>query len=144
MTILGFEPVKLNKYLSKYNPYMQGCEEHERVPGRHKPLWRKRMEDAEKAKAEERKKYRESSEVEVSGTAEEMQPSEVVTSSQESGEFIPEQTVEPSVNESILDRVDTNEGIVAPGLPKASEETPAEEPKKAAPKRRSKFTQVTA
>ena len=144
VTILGFEPVKLNKYLSKYNPYMQGCEEHERVPGRHKPLWRKRMEDAEKAKAEERKKYRESSEVEVSETAEEMQPSEVVTSSLESGEFIPEQTVEPSVNESILDRFDTNEGIVAPGLPEASEETPAEEPKKAAPKRRSKFTQVTA
>lgn len=144
VTILGFEPVKLNKYLSKYNPYMQGCEEHERVPGRHKPLWRKRMEDAEKAKAEERKKYRESSEVEVSGTAEEMQPSEVVTSSQESGEFIPEQTVEPAVKESILDRFDTNEGLVAPGLPEASEETPAEEPKKAAPKRRSKFTQVTA
>ena len=68
--ILGFEPVKLNKYLSKYNPYMEGCEDHERVPGRHKPLWRKRLEDAEKEKAETRKKFREASEVNKEETIE--------------------------------------------------------------------------
>ena len=41
--ILGFEPVKLNKYLSHNNPYLQEWEE--RMPGRHKPKWRKLQED---------------------------------------------------------------------------------------------------
>ncbi len=50
LCILGFQPVRLNKYLSKNNPYLQEWEE--RVPGRHKPLWRKKLEDAEKAKRE--------------------------------------------------------------------------------------------
>lgn len=52
--ILGFEPVKLRKYLSKYNPYLQ--EWTERIPGRHKPLWRKNIEDAAKKRAEERQR----------------------------------------------------------------------------------------
>lgn len=50
--ILGFEPVKLKKYLSKYNPYLQ--EWTERIPGRHKPLWRKKQEDAIAAKEQAR------------------------------------------------------------------------------------------
>ena len=49
---------------------MEGCEDHERVPGRHKPLWRKRLEDAEKEKAETRKKFREASEVNKEETIE--------------------------------------------------------------------------
>ncbi|MCF0158685.1 MAG: type IV secretory system conjugative DNA transfer family protein [Veillonella sp.] len=43
--ILGFEPVKLHKYLSFNNPELQ--EWSERIPGRHKPKWRKAKEDLE-------------------------------------------------------------------------------------------------
>ncbi len=52
--ILGFEPVKLNKFLSKNNPYIEGWENMERVPGRHKPLWRKRLEEEEKERQQRR------------------------------------------------------------------------------------------
>lgn len=40
--ILGFEPVKLHKFLSKNNPELK--EWTERIPGRHKPRWRKTLE----------------------------------------------------------------------------------------------------
>ena len=51
--ILGFEPVKLNKYLSDYNPYLQDYTE--RIPGRHKPRWRKLKEDAGRERNERNK-----------------------------------------------------------------------------------------
>ena len=41
--ILGFQPVKLLKFLSSQNPYLQ--EWDETVPARHKPKWRKIMEE---------------------------------------------------------------------------------------------------
>ncbi len=44
--ILGFQPVKLHKYLSMNNPELQ--EYTERIPGRHKPRWRKNIEDEKK------------------------------------------------------------------------------------------------
>ena len=52
ISILGFEPVKLNKYLSFNNPYLQDY--RERIPGRHKPLWRKAKEDKEKERMKQR------------------------------------------------------------------------------------------
>lgn len=52
LCILGFEPVKLNKYLSDYNPYLQDYTE--RIPGRHKPFWRKAKEDKEKERMKQR------------------------------------------------------------------------------------------
>lgn len=48
--ILGFEPVKLRKYLSKYNPYIREWEE--RLPGMHKPEWRENLEAEEKEQRE--------------------------------------------------------------------------------------------
>ncbi len=41
--VLGFQPVKLLKFLSSKNPYLQ--EWDETVPARHKPKWRKQMEE---------------------------------------------------------------------------------------------------
>ena len=140
VTILGFEPVKLNKYLSKYNPYMEGCEDHERIPGRHKPLWRKRMEDEEKEKAEKRKQYREASEkVSEDVQQADMQSDTVEDNIQAAYE---EAEAAQAVTESIINRFDNSaeEVTAAPGLPEA----PDEESKKAAPKRRSRFTQVMA
>ena len=140
VTILGFEPVKLNKYLSKYNPYMEGCEDHERIPGRHKPLWRKRMEDEEKEKAEKRKQYREASEK----VSEDVQQADMQSDTVEDNIQVAYEEPEnaPVVSESIIDRFDTaaEEVAAVPGLPEA----PEEEPKKTAPKRRSRFTQVMA
>lgn len=144
VTILGFEPVKLNKYLSKNNPYMAGCEDMERVPGRHKPLWRKKMEDAEKQKAEERKRYREASEERDEPVAEsDVQPSEGFSPDQGEGQTVFAQE-EPPVVESILDRFQMDEQPACPGLPEAPDDDPVPEVRKAAPKRKGKFTQVIA
>ncbi len=145
VTILGFEPVKLNKYLSKNNPYMDGCEDMERVPGRHKPLWRKKMEDAEKQKAEERKRYREASEEREDEPVAEsaVQPSEGFTPDQGDGQTVFMQE-DPPVVESILDRFEMEEQPVCPGLPEAPDDDPEPEAGKEIPKRKGKFTQVIA
>ncbi|MBO5622279.1 MAG: type IV secretory system conjugative DNA transfer family protein, partial [Butyrivibrio sp.] len=131
--------------LSKYNPYMEGCEDHERIPGRHKPLWRKKMEDEEKEKAEKRRQYREASE----DVSEDVQSAETQSdtvedygNTNESFQTAYEEAeAAPVVTESIIDRFDNAaEDSATPGLPEA----PEEEPKKAAPKRRSRFTPVMA
>ncbi len=104
------------------------------------------MEDEEKEKAEKRKQYREASEkiAEDDQSAEaQSNESEDIDSVGETGQTIydePEAT--PDVTESIIDRFDnsTEDVVSVPGLPEA----PEEEPKKTAPKRRSRFTQVMA
>ena len=97
------------------------------------------MEDEEKERAEKRKQYREASEK----VSEDVQQADMQSDSVE--ENIQAAYEEPEnasgVAESIIDRFDTAAEVAAvPGLPEA----PEEEPKKTAPKRRSRFTQVMA
>ncbi len=103
------------------------------------------MEDEEREKAEIRKQYREASE-EVAGNiysdSTQSEASEDGFIAEEVQPVYEEPGRAPVVTESIIDRFDrdSEEVPAAPGLPEA----PEEEPKKAAPKRRSRFTQVMA
>ncbi|ADL36379.1 TraG protein (plasmid) [Butyrivibrio proteoclasticus B316] len=133
--ILGFEPVKLNKYLSKYNPYMEGCEDHERVPGRHKPLWRKRLEDAEKEKAETRKKFREASEVNKEETIE-----AVAVESENGIEYVNPQTGEAISMDASYETEDYSDQAFEYEPDAYNEQEEA--PKERSLKRRDKFTRV--
>lgn len=57
--ILGFQPVKLYKYLSYENPYIKGWEKGATKANRRLPKWRKQEQDAEKARQLEMEKMRE-------------------------------------------------------------------------------------
>ena len=106
--ILGFQPVKLYKYLSNTNPFMDGWEDHEKVPGKHKPKWRKL--DEQKA-AEQRARI----DAENAG----LQPA-----SSESG------TIQPEGYEQPFDPETGEIKPAAPGLPESNSETPQPVPKK--------------
>lgn len=132
--ILGFEPVKLNKYLSFNNPYMQDLVE--RVPGRHKPLWRKKMEDAERERKEraasassENESELEYQSIESTGEIGEYDPT-----SPSGFEYTP---IESDDNEDLPFKGDVQPDV--PGLPEAKPE--ADKPKQ--PNRRGKFRKLT-
>ncbi len=132
--ILGFEPVKLNKYLSKNNPYIEGWEDMERVPGRHKPLWRKRIEDAEKEKEKSRKKEKRNAPSEEDVWENNAPESDMEPFNPETGEIFEET---PSDLDSNYVEESGEEEKVAPGLPEAEDEIPEEKPK-----RKGKFKKV--
>ena len=131
--ILGFEPVKLNKFLSKNNPYIDGWEDMERVPGRHKPLWRKRLEDAEK----ERQEKREARNV---FSADSEGVSEGKESDLENGRELADDSL-GYMTELIPDEGAYKE---APGLPEAKDEDSSKFASASKAKRKGKFTQVSS
>ena len=151
--ILGFQPVKLHKYLSKNNPELQ--EWKERIPGKHKPLWRKQMEDAEKERAAKREAMRTKPEAPESNV--EQAPSENVNEEEpnleglysalndamgeaaqemeyQSGYSMP---FDPETGEIYGE--EPEEQNTPPGLPEA----PKEEKPKEAPVRKGRFKRLT-
>lgn len=151
--ILGFQPVKLHKYLSKNNPELQ--EWKERIPGKHKPLWRKQMEDAEKERAAKREAMRTKSEAPESNV--EQASSENVSEEEPSLEGFfsalndamgeAAQQMEYQSGYSMPFNPETGEIYgeepeeqnTPPGLPEA----PKEEKSKEAPVRKGKFRRLT-
>ena len=151
--ILGFQPVKLHKYLSKNNPELQ--EWKERIPGKHKPLWRKQMEDAEKERAAKREAMRTKSEAPEANV--EQAPSENVSEEEPSLEGFfsalndamgeAAQQMEYQSGYSMPFNPETGEIYgeepeeqnTPPGLPEA----PKKEKPKEAPVRKGKFRRLT-
>lgn len=107
--ILGFEPVKLNKYLSFNNPYMAGWENMERIPGRHKPLWRKRMEDEEKARIERRNEMISNDNYKINDSNQ-----------------IPEEMSQENCHINMIDSTSENEDNIMPKIPGLPEATQTE------------------
>lgn len=131
LCILGFEPVKLNKYLSFNNPYLQEWEE--KVPGKHKPRWRKEIEQSEAARKE-----RGAIQTNLNTPSNDVsyldeQPAEAYN------ELVPNQDFDVETGE--IYQTETKSDPTVPGLPEAPVEKPAEE--KSTSQRKGKFRKLS-